>query len=251
MSSINIESEKNSDFSKKDSLIDEPKSIISKKESENLSDASFSFSKPDDIDSLYENLSKKSNDDINLVFESTLQNAEVDLNKEIDIQFQDMAEKEKGFDENIKLISSNFYKSLVDSLATGKQNQINGDKTKIGVTKYGSSIDDLTMRLKSDLSGVPVMIGDVTNMDISVKKKVGENDNDLILKDSKLSKEESYSNNAKNKLDYKKTMSLEYSKEKESYNYKKDVISFSSQNKPSIEKGESKSSKNNLIEDQK
>ena len=250
MSSINIESEKNSDFSKKDSSIDGPKSLISKKESENVSDASFSFSKPEDIDSLYENMSQKSKDDINLVFESSLQNATDDLNQEIDFQFQEMARKEQGFDDNIKLISSNFYKSLVDSLSTGKQNQINGDKTKIGVTKYGSSIDDLTMKLKSDLSGVPFMIGDVTNMDISVKKKVGENDNDLILKDSKLSKEESSSTN-KNKLDYKKTMSLEYSKEKESYNYKKDVISYSSQNKPSVEKGESKSSKNNLIEDQK
>lgn len=251
MSSINIESEKNSEFSKKDSLIDGPKSLISKKESENLSDASFSFSKPEDIDSLYENMSKASHDDINFVFESTLQNAEVDLNQEIDLEFQDMSKKEQGFDNNIKLISSNFYKNLVDSLSTGKQNQINGDKTKIGVTKYGSSIDDLTIRLKSDLSGVPFMIGDMTNMDISEKKKGGENDNDIILKDSKLSKEESSSIIGKNKLDYKKTMSLEYSKEKESYNYKKDVISYSSQNKPSIEKGESKSSRNNLIEDQK
>ena len=168
MSSINIESE---DFSKKDSLIDRSKSLLSKKESEHNSDASFSFSKPEDIDSLYEIFSKKSNDDINLVFESTLQNAEADLNQEIDFQFQEMARKEQGFDDNIKIISSNFYKSLVDNLSTGKQNQINGDKTKIGVTKYGSSIDDQTLRLKNDLSGVPFMIGDVTNMDISEKKK--------------------------------------------------------------------------------
>ena len=261
MSSINIESEsKNSSISKKNSLIDKSKSLISKKEDigEKLSDASFSLSQPSDIDDLYENLSKESNEKIDFVYESTLQTAQADLNKEIDSQFENMAKKEPGFDNNIKLISSHFYKSLVEKIIGGKQiqPQQNLDKTNIGITKYGSisaAIDDQTIRLKNDLSGVPVMIGDVTNItgnnDLIDKKKYGENnENESSIKDFKISKEESSSGiNGKNKLDYKKTMSLEYSKEKESD--KKEIISYSSQNKQSIK--ESKSSKTPLIDDQK
>ena len=260
MSSINIESEsKKSLNSKKDSLIDKSKSIVSKKDdnSEKLSDASFSLSKPSDIDDLYDNLSKESNEKLDFVYESTLQTAEADLNQEIDSQFENMAKKEPGFDNNIKLISSNFYKGLVDKITGGKQSQQqNLDKTNIGNTKYGSisaAIDDQTIRLKNDLSGVPVMIGDVTNItgniDLIDKKKKGDNnENESLIKDLKISKEESSSGiNGKNKLDYKKTMSLEYSKEKESD--KKEIISYSSQNKQSIK--ESKSSKTPLIDDQK
>ena len=255
MSSIVIESDKNTLnsnllSSKKDSLID--KSIPKKDDSEILSEASFSFSKASDIDSFYENNSNKSNENLKLVYESTLQTAEEDLNQQIDLQFENIGKKEPGFDPNIKLISSNFYKGIVDSITGGKQNI---DKTtNIGITKYGSisaAIDDQTIKLKNDLSEVPFMIGDVTNIDLSEKKKGGEsNDNDFILKDSKLSKEESSSGvNGKKKLDYKKTMSLEYSKEKESD--KKEMISSSSQNKPSIDKVESKSSKIHLFEEQK
>ena len=231
MSSINIESENNTInsnllSSKKESLIENQK----KDDSENLSEASFSLSKPSDIDSLYENNSNKSNENLKLVYESTLQNAEEDLNQEIDLEFENISKKESGFDPNIKLFSSNFYKGIVDSITGGKQNN---DKTNIGITKYGSisaAIDDQTLKLKNDLSGVPVIIGDVTNIDLSEKKKGESNDNDFILKDSKLSKESSSGMNGKKKLDYKKTMSLEYSKERESD--KKEMISYSSQNKP-------------------
>ena len=157
MSSINIESEsKKSLNSKKDSLIDKSKSIVSKKDdnSEKLSDASFSLSKPSDIDDLYDNLSKESNEKLDFVYESTLQTAEADLNQEIDLQFENIAKKEPGFDNNIKLISSNFYKGLVDKITGGKQSQQqNLDKTNIGNTKYGSisaAIDDQTIRLKNE-----------------------------------------------------------------------------------------------------
>ena len=67
----------------------------------------------------------------------------------------------------LKYQSSNYYKSLVESITGGKQTQQNLDKTNVGYTKYGSisaAIDDQTIRLKNDLSGVPFMIGDVTNM---------------------------------------------------------------------------------------
>jgi hypothetical protein len=262
MSSIEVDSQDNVInhsvlSSKKNSLIDK---TISKKEEldNNASEASFSFSKPSDIDDLYDEIGKKSNDEMDFVYESTLQTAEADLNQEIDSQFEKMAKREPGFDKNVKLISSNFYKGLVESITgnSGKLNQQTHilDKTNIGVTKIGSiseGIDAQTIKLKNDLSGVPFMIGDITNMDLSEKKKAWDNnDNEYILKDSKLFKEESSSNvNSKNKLDYKKTMSLEYSKEKESD--KKEMISSSSQNKPSLDKRGSKSSKNPLFDEQK
>ena len=279
MSSINFESEKsekninslNSKLigSQRSSLIDKSKSNIQKKddnvsEQENLSDASFSMSRTSDIDSLFEAHNNKSNDhdkdNLNIVYESTLQTAEDDLSKEVDLQFTNMAKNEPGFDENIKLISSNFYKDLVNSITGGKiQNNQKLDKTNLGYTKYGSIVsggDDQTIRLKNDLSGVPVMIGpDVSNitgnMGNSDKKKSQENnENEFILKDSKITSKESSSGvNGKYKLDYKKTMSLEYSKEKESF--KKEMISSSSQNKQSSNKMDSKSSKNMLIEGQK
>jgi len=275
MSTIQIESERsekkskntiNSKIlnSKKNSLISQSKSELSKKgkknESEHLSDASFSFSNPSDIDSLYENISNKSSENNDFVYESTLPNAKEDINIEIDLQFKKMAQNVPGFDEDVKLMSSNYYKSLVNSITGGKnQNQQQTlEKTLNANTKYGSisNVDDQTIRLKNDLSGVPVMIGpDVTNItgniDLSDKKRFGEsNDNEFILKDSKFSKEESLSGiNSKHKLDYKKTMSLEYSKEKDSD--KKEMISSSSQNKQSTNKRESKSSKLMIMEDQK
>ena len=239
--------------SKKNTLIDN--SIYKNEEPDNISEASFSFSKPSDIDDLYEEIDKKSNDEIDFVFESTLRTAEDDLNKEIDLQFENMAKKEPSFDKNTKLISSNYYKSLVESITGGKQNQQHVlDKTNVGYTKLGTiseGIDTQTIKLKNDISGVPFIIGDITNMDLREKKREGEsNENELILKDSKLLKEESSSNaNSKNKLDYKKTMSLEYSKEKESD--KKEMISSSSQNKPSLDKKESKSSRNPLFDEEK
>ena len=266
MSSIRIGSEKSDQKSRdsskirKNSLI-ERSSERSKKDiiedTEKLSDASFSLSNESDIDSLFEQFSKKV-DEYKYVYESTLPNAKEDINKEIDLQFEAMAKNEPGFDENIKLMSSNYYKSLVTSIAGVKSpNQPALEKTINANTKYGSisGVDDQTMRLKNDLSGVPVMIGpDVTtitgNIDLGDKKKFGEsNDNEFLFKDSKFSKEESLSGvHSKNKLEYKKTMSLEYSKERDSD--KKEMISSSSHNKQS-NKRESKSSKAMLLEDHK
>ena len=268
MSSIKIGSEKSDKKSgissqiNKGSFINESNEVSKKEkdeDSEKLSNASFSLSNDSDIDALYEQFSKNI-DEYNYVYESTLPNAKKDINQEIDLQFEKMAKEEPGFDENMKIIASNFYKNLVTSITGSKShNQQAFEKTINANTKYGSisGVDDQTIRLKNDLSGVPVMIGpDVTNMtgniDLGDKKKFGEsNDNEFIFKDSKFSKEESLSGvNSKNKLDYKKTMSLEYSKEKESGD-KKEMISYSSQNKQSSNKRESKSSKAMLIDDQK
>ena len=123
MSSINIESEKSEKNSKiissQNSLIDKSKNNEIKRVSvdqEVLSDASFSISNSGDIDSFCENFANKSKDDFDPVYESTLPIAEVDLNQEIDIHFSEMAKKEPGLDNNIKIISSNYYKGLVNSI---------------------------------------------------------------------------------------------------------------------------------------
>ena len=225
------ELDEENDKDKKISLMQRIRNNIEKNankvQQDNTSEASFSFSHASDIDSLCENMEKKSNQSIHYPFESTLQNAEEDLNKEIDLYFDNMAKTEQGIDKNIKLQSSNLYKELVTSIAGSKnQNNQNLDKTNMGYTKYASIsgvMDDQTIKLKNDLSGDGV-----------------ENNNVYILKDQ-LSKQSSLKND-KNKIEYKKTMSLEFSKERESE--KKELISSSSQNKQSLNKVGTKNSKN-------
>ena len=185
------------------------------------SEASFDLSKSSDVDGLCENLEKKSNPSINYEYESTLQNEEEDLNKEINLYFNNMAKKEPGIDPKIKLISSNLYKDIIG----GKIQNL--DKTNMGYTKYASisgPMDEQTIRLKNDLSGEPI-----------------ENTDNVYILKGKFSKQSSLKNEI-TKLEYKKTMSLEYSKERESE--KKDLISLSSQNKQSLNKVGTKNSKN-------
>ena len=237
---INIENEKDEKKIKKEktSKKTKPKKDIlddEESESDDSSEVSFSISKPSDIDSLCEQISNKSKDDLKCEYENTLKTAEKDLMEDVDSQLKYLSMKEPGFDKDIKLISSNFYKSLSNSILGLKninQNPHNLDKTVKGMTNFGSTseaIDDQTIRLKNDLSGEPVLIGtEFTETDIKFSKA-------STIK-------------GKEKLAYKKTLSLENSKEKE-YS-KKEIISSSSRNKNSI-KGMESSSKNILTEEPK
>jgi len=241
---INIENEKDEKITKqtknikkklnnKDSLDDDDES-----ESGEISDISFSISKPSDVDSLCEQISNKSKDEMKFVYENTLKTANNDLMLDVNSQLKYLAMKEPGFDKDIKLISSNYYQTLSHSILGTKnpnqnQNPHNLDKTIKGLTNFGSTsevIDDQTMRLKNDLSGEPVLIGpDMTE-----------------ITDIKFSKASTIK--GKEKLAYKKTLSLENSKDKDFS--KKEIISTSSRNKNSI-KGMESSSKNILTEEPK
>ena len=203
-------------------------------ESGEVSDISFSISKPSDVDSLCDKISNKSNDDLKFIYENTLNTAENDLMRDCDEQLKNLAIKEPGFDKDIKLLSSNLYCSISGIKTQNlNQNLHNLDKTLKGMTNFGSisdALDDQTVRLKNDLSGEPVIIApDMTE-----------------ITDIKFSKASSIK--GKEKLGYKKTLSLEYSKEKEFS--KKEIISSSSRNKNSI-KGMESSSKNILTEEPK
>ena len=95
---INIENEKDEKISKvtKNSKLKKSKidlEIDEESESEEISDISFSISKPSDIDSLCEKISNKSNDDLKFVYENTLKTAENDLMKDIDAQLKNLAMK--------------------------------------------------------------------------------------------------------------------------------------------------------------
>ena len=236
---FNIENEKDEKIQKikKESKLRKSKIEIEdeeESESEEISDVSFSISKPSDVDSLCENISNKSKDNLKFIYENTLKTAEDDLMRDIDSQMKNLAIKEPGFDKDIKLISSNYYKSLCQSILGAKnQNTHNLDKTVKGTTNFGSmseAIDDQIIGLKNDLDGEPVIIGpDMTE-----------------ITDIKFSKASTIK--GKDKLAYKKTLSLEYSKEKEFS--KKEVISTSSRNKNSL-KGMESSSKNILTEEPK
>ena len=236
----NIDNEKDEKISKKTKELKLKKEKISSSSEEEesksnaASDISFSISKPSDIDSLCDKISNKSKDDLKFTFESTLKTAENDLMKDIDNEIKLMADNNPGFDKDIKLMSSNYYKSLTDSLFINKNhNPQNLDKTVKGMTNFGSiseALDEQTIRLKHDLSGEPVLIGS----------------NITEITDLKFSKQSSIKE--KEKLAYKKTLSLNYSKEKE--NSKKEMISSSSRNKNSVKYMESEG-KNFLTEDQK
>ena len=236
---FNIENEKDEKIPKilKPSKTRKSKIDISyeeESESGEVSDISFSISKPSDVDSLCDKISNKSNDDLKFIYENTLNTAENDLMRDCDEQLKNLAIKEPGFDKDIKLLSSNLYCSISGIKTQNlNQNLHNLDKTLKGMTNFGSisdALDDQTVRLKNDLSGEPVIIApDMTE-----------------ITDIKFSKASSIK--GKEKLGYKKTLSLEYSKEKE-YS-KKEIVSSSSRNKNSI-KGMESSSKNILTEEPK
>ena len=236
---FNIENEKDEKIPKilKPSKTRKSKIDISyeeESESGEVSDISFSISKPSDVDSLCDKISNKSTDDLKFIYENTLNTAENDLMRDCDEQLKNLAIKEPGFDKDIKLLSSNLYCSISGIKTQNlNQNLHNLDKTLKGMTNFGSisdALDDQTVRLKNDLSGEPVIIApDMTE-----------------ITDIKFSKASSIK--GKEKLAYKKTLSLEYSKEKE-YS-KKEIVSSSSRNKNSI-KGMESSSKNILTEEPK
>ena len=241
---INIENEKDEKKTKKrkkSNLKTMKKNLFEEddeSESEEVSDISFSISKPSDVDSLCEQISNKSKEEMKFVYENTLKTAENDLMEDVNYQLKNLAIKEPGFDKDIKLISSNYYQTLSHSILGTKnpnqnQNPHNLDKTIKGLTNFGSTsevIDDQTMRLKNDLSGEPVLIGpDMTE-----------------ITDIKFSKASTIK--GKEKLAYKKTLSLENSKDKDFS--KKEIISSSSRNKNS-NKGMESSSKNIFIEEPK
>ena len=236
---FNIENEKDEKIPKilKPSKTRKSKIDISyeeESESGEVSDISFSISKPSDVDSLCDKISNKSNDDLKFIYENTLNTAENDLMRDCDEQLKNLAIKEPGFDKDIKLLSSNLYCSISGIKTQNlNQNLHNLDKTLKGMTNFGSisdALDDQTVRLKNDLSGEPVIIApDMTE-----------------ITDIKFSKASSIK--GKEKLGYKKTLSLEYSKDKELS--KKEMVSSSSRNKNSI-KGMESSSKNILTEEPK
>ena len=119
---INIENEKDEKKIKKEKIsknIKPKKDFLDDEESESddSSSVSFSISKPSDVDSLCEQISNKSKDDLKFEYENTLKTAEKDLMEDVDSQFKYLSMKEPGFDKDIKLISSNFYKSLTNSLS--------------------------------------------------------------------------------------------------------------------------------------
>ena len=234
----NIENEKDEKIIKKRKKSNITDSIDDESESEEVSDISFSISKPSDVDSLCEQISNKSKNEMKFVYENTLKTAENDLMQDVNSELKYLAMKEPGFDKDIKLISSNYYQTLSHTILGIKnpnqnQNHHNLDKTIKGLTNFGSTseaIDEQTVRLKNDLSGEPVLIGtDMTE-----------------ITDIKFSKASSIK--GKEKLAYKKTLSLENSKDKDFI--KKEIISTSSRNKNSI-KGMESSSKNILTEEPK
>ena len=107
---------------------------------EKFSNVSFSISAVSDIDELYDNLSNKSDDKNNFIFESNTKNAEDQLEKYIEEELTKAFIKSKpGFDQDVKNLSQEFYKKISNSLSDNK-NRTTLDKTNM-VTKC-TNIDE-------------------------------------------------------------------------------------------------------------
>lgn len=137
---------------------------------EGFDDISFSISNTSDINELYEKMSNKSNEKIDLVYEGNAEEVDKQLNDFVDENFHQFVKDNKGFDPEVKNLSLAFYQDLSGAVVPDlkpRENSTQNDKSKTTnlFTKGPADFtqDEQAIKLKNDLSGVPIMIqGDIT-----------------------------------------------------------------------------------------
>ena len=131
-------------------------------EEEDIHNISFSLSENDDMNDLLDNFSNKSDEKVELEFESTTNEEGLELIEDfLRETTKQILNNKKGFDEDIKKMSSEFYSDLVKKIAPqkddkSKQNYL--DKTKNTNYKNQSESmisDEATHKFKNDLNGQP------------------------------------------------------------------------------------------------
>ena len=130
---------------------------------EDIHNISFSLSENDDMNDLLDNFSNKSDDKVQLEFESTTNEEGMELIEDfLRETTKQILNNKKGFDEDIKKMSSEFYSNLVKNIAPqkdieyNKAKQNNLDKTKNTNYKNQSESmisDEATHKFKNDLIG--------------------------------------------------------------------------------------------------
>jgi hypothetical protein len=130
---------------------------------EDIHNISFSLSENDDMNDLLDNFSNKSDDKVQLEFESTTNEEGMELIEDfLRETTKQILNNKKGFDEDIKKMSSEFYKDLVKKVIPPKDIDYNKskpnylDKTKNTNYKNQSESmisDEATRKFKNDLIG--------------------------------------------------------------------------------------------------
>ena len=130
---------------------------------EDIHNISFSLSENDDMNDLLDNFSNKSDDKVQLEFESTTNEEGMELIEDfLRETTKQILNNKKGFDEDIKKMSSEFYKDLVKKVIPPKDIDYNKskpnylDKTKNTNYKNQSESmisDEATNKFKNDLIG--------------------------------------------------------------------------------------------------
>ncbi len=139
-------------------LLEEKDEEISGEEEQNIS---FSLSNCDDMNDLLDNFSQKSDEKIELKFESTTNEEGISLiNDFLKESTRQILNNKKGFDDDIKKMSNEFYNDLINNFHNQKYIKKNYkphylDKTKNTnyMTKSESLTSDEQTKLKNDLIG--------------------------------------------------------------------------------------------------
>ena len=101
-------------------LIEEKEEDLYEEEGD-IQNVSFNLSNCEDMEEFFDNLSNKSDDKVDLEFESTTNEEAVEVIKEcIDEETKQLVFKKVGFDENVKKMSSDFYNSIVNNIKRKK-----------------------------------------------------------------------------------------------------------------------------------
>lgn len=132
-------------------------------EEEDIHNISFSLSENEDMNDFLDNFSNKSDEKVQLEFESTTNGEGLELIEDfLRETTKQILNNKKGFDEDIKKMSSEFYADLVKSIVP--QNDINYNKVKSNYldktknTNYKNQSesmisDEATHKFKNDLIG--------------------------------------------------------------------------------------------------
>ena len=164
-------------------------------EEEDIQNISFSLSNCDDMNDLLDNFSNKSEEKFELEYESTTNEEGLELIEDfLKESTKQILNNKKGFDEDVKKISNEFYNNLIKNINIQKDIKKNIkphylDKTKNTnyMTKSESITSDEQTKFKNDLIGQTFenKDGDIYGKVFSLKSK-----NSLISREKKYIAEE-------------------------------------------------------------
>ena len=124
--------------------------------SEHLSKLSFSISKSSDLDELIDNFSNKSDEKVEIEYKKTSYDESIEIMRKYNKEnFKALKNTKKGFDEEVKLLTEDFYNELIMSRDPNKKPYIKKSISYIKVDTMSQAErmrkfkHDLTIKLKN------------------------------------------------------------------------------------------------------